>query len=108
MRIPFIPSAYGQGRSVAFESQRFINLYPELATAPGAKNIAMLVGTPGLRLWCESSNPPVRAAMYVVVIDRRGDVPVDGPVQCHQRRHRWKRDANRPHRGSRYGQSQFS
>lgn len=63
MRLPFIPSSYGQGRSTAFECQRFINLYPELATGPGSKNIAMLIGTPGRRIWHTRASTPIRGAI---------------------------------------------
>lgn len=83
-RLPFIPSAYGQGRSVSFESQRFINLYPELATAPGAKGIAMLVGTPGRRIWFANGSPPTRGLiafnglLYVVISNKLISVASDG------------------------------
>jgi hypothetical protein len=83
-RLSFLPSAYGQGRSESFESQRFVNLYPELATAPGAKNIAMLVGTPGTRLWHSNNLPPVRGVMpfngllYVVISNKLYSITTDG------------------------------
>jgi hypothetical protein len=83
-RIPFIPSSYGQGRSQAFESQRFINLYPELATAPGSKAIAQLVGTPGLRLWYANNSPPVRGMaafnglLYMVISNKLLSITPDG------------------------------
>jgi hypothetical protein len=82
-RLPFIPNAYA-GRSVDFESQRIINFFPELANAPGAKNIAALVGTPGLRVWFASNSPPVRGAMgfnglcYAVVSNKLLSIATDG------------------------------
>src|SRR6185369_5959220 len=83
-RLPFVPSAYGQGRSAAFESQRFVNLYPELATAPGAKGIAALVGTPGRRVWHSSTLPPVRGLIgfnglcYIVRSNKLVSITADG------------------------------
>jgi hypothetical protein len=76
------------GRSVAFESQRLINFFPELANAPGAKNIAALVGTPGLRLWYENNSPPVRGAMpfndllYVVISNKLFAIAADGTASA--------------------------
>ena len=86
MRLPFIPSGYGQGRSVSFESQRFINLYPELAVAPGAKNIAMLIGTPGRRLWYTNNSPPSRGIiafnnlLYTVISNKLLSISTDGLI----------------------------
>lgn len=54
MKLPFIPNAY-QGRSVGNESQRFINLYPEIS-AQGSKSIVALVGTPGLNIFANLPN----------------------------------------------------
>src|SRR5512138_2007648 len=83
-KAPFIPVAYGGGRSTAFESQRFINCFPEMASGPGSKNIAALVGTPGLRLWYRNSSPPQRAAMafngliYSVISNKLFSISADG------------------------------
>lgn len=62
MRLPFVPSAY-QGRSINQESARLINWYPELSNAPGSTSIAMLIGTPGLRLFSAGIASPVRGAI---------------------------------------------
>jgi hypothetical protein len=84
MRLPFLPSAYGQGRSIAFESQRFVNFFPEIAINAGAKNIACLVGTPGLRVWHSSTSTPVRGVIsfnglcYAVVSDKLVSIATDG------------------------------
>ena len=83
-RLSFLPTAYGQGRSVSFESQRFINFFPEISTAAGAKNIACLVGTPGLRVWHASTSTPVRGAIsfngicYAVVSNKLISIATDG------------------------------
>jgi len=61
-RLPFIPSSYS-GRSTAFESQRYVNLYPELATAPNEKGVGMLIGAPGKRLFSSGLSSPVRGAV---------------------------------------------
>jgi hypothetical protein len=62
MRLPFIPNSY-QGRSTAFESQRFINLCPELALGPNDKGVGMLIGAPGKRLFSSGLSAPVRGAI---------------------------------------------
>ncbi len=43
----FIGGAY-ESRSHAFDCQRCVNLYPEMSESGTSKNVAMLVGTPGL------------------------------------------------------------
>ena len=83
-RLPYTPSSYGQGRSGAFESQRLINLYPEVAAGPGGKNIVSLVGTPGRRIWYTSNSPPVRGGvgfnglLYVVISNKFLSIASDG------------------------------
>lgn len=62
MRLPFVPSAY-TGRSINQESARLINLYAELTNAPGSTSIAMLLGTPGLRLFSGGIASPVRGVI---------------------------------------------
>lgn len=85
-RLPFIPSAY-TGRSKAQETQRFVNLFPELTNAPGSTSIAALVGTPGLRLFSNGIAPPVRGMiagpdglLYAVESNRLVSVAADGSV----------------------------
>jgi hypothetical protein len=46
----FIGGTY-RARSAAFDAQRTINLYAEVSQSGTSKNIAMLVGTPGLTLF---------------------------------------------------------
>jgi len=62
MRLPWVPSAYA-GRSINQESARLINLYAELTNAPGSTSIAMLLGTPGLRLFSAGIAAPVRGVI---------------------------------------------
>lgn len=51
MKFPgFIGGSY-RTRSKSFDTQRTINLYPEVSKSGTSKNIAALIGTPGLRLW---------------------------------------------------------
>ena len=46
---PFVGGAY-TARSKTFDSQRCVNLYPELSGSGTSKSVAALFGTPGLRL----------------------------------------------------------
>ena len=62
MRHPWIPSAYA-GRSITQESARLVNLYAELSSTPGSASVAMLIGTPGLRLFSAGISSPVRGAI---------------------------------------------
>ena len=61
---PFIGASY-TARSMAFDSQRCVNLYPEMSqSGPGpSKNVAMLIGTPGLALWATLAGGPVRGLL---------------------------------------------
>jgi hypothetical protein len=88
MRLPFIPSAY-QGRSLNQESARLINLYAELSNAPGSTSIAMLLGTPGLRLFSSGIASPVRGVitgpdglLYAVQSNALVRVAADGTVSA--------------------------
>jgi len=59
MQIPFIGGAY-KGRSTDLNAQVCINLYPEIDRQE-AKNIRALIGTPGLKSFCDTSvSDPVR------------------------------------------------
>lgn len=49
MQIPFVGGAY-LARSSSFACRRCINLYPEKDESSTAKNVAAMIGTPGLRL----------------------------------------------------------
>lgn len=61
---PFIGASY-TARSMAFDSQRCVNLYPEMSqSGPGpSKSVAMLIGTPGLALWATLAGGPVRGLL---------------------------------------------
>lgn len=50
MKFPFVGGSY-RARSKFFDSQRTVNLYPEVSKSGTSKSIAALYGTPGLRLW---------------------------------------------------------
>lgn len=87
-RLPFVPSAYA-GRSLNQESARFINFYPELSNAPGSASIAMLIGTPGLRLFSAGISSPVRGTimgpdglLYAVESNALVRVNSDGTVSA--------------------------
>lgn len=56
---PFVGAAYS-ARSSNFDSQRCVNLYPELSGSGTSKSVAMLVGTPGLLLWAGLAESTVR------------------------------------------------
>src|ERR1035437_5512715 len=62
MRLPFVPNSY-TGRSTAFESQRYINLYPELSAGANSKGVGMLIGVPGQPLFSSGLTAPVRGAI---------------------------------------------
>jgi hypothetical protein len=49
MQIPFVNGAY-LARSTNLDAQRCVNLYPEKDESGTGKNVAALIGTPGLRL----------------------------------------------------------
>jgi hypothetical protein len=88
MRLPFVPSAYA-GRSLNQESARLINLYAELTNAPGSTSIAMLLGTPGLRLFSSGIASPVRGVingpdglLYAVQSNALIRISADGAVSA--------------------------
>jgi hypothetical protein len=47
---PFVAGAY-RARSLNFDAQRTVNLYPEASGSGTSKSIAMLIGTPGTVSW---------------------------------------------------------
>mgnify|MGYP003574988661 CR=1 FL=1 len=51
---PFIGAAY-EARSVNFDAQRCVNLYPEPSGSGTSKSVAALIGTPGMRLYSNST-----------------------------------------------------
>ena len=84
-RLPFIPNSY-TGRSTTFESQRLINLYPELSTGPNQRGVGMLIGVPGKRLFSSGLSSPVRGAitlagvLYTVESNKLVSIAADGSV----------------------------
>lgn len=59
---PFVGPAY-RARSVNFDAQRAVNLFPELSQSGTSKSVAALYGTPGLRLWCTLPTNAVRGLL---------------------------------------------
>ena len=60
-QFPFVGGAY-TARSKNMDAERCINLYPELA-GPNSKSVAMLVGTPGKRLWATLAGGYIRGLL---------------------------------------------
>lgn len=71
MQFPFVGPSYS-ARVKNLDAQQCINLYPEMA-GPTSKNVAALIGTPGLSLWTTLAGGGIRgslrfsAALAVVV-----------------------------------------
>ena len=61
MQFPFIGGSY-TSRSKNFAAEVCINLYPEMGGA-NSKSPAMLVGTPGKRLWLNLAGGGVRGLL---------------------------------------------
>ncbi len=62
-QFPFVGASYA-ARVKNLDAQQCINLYPE-AGGPNSKNIAALIGTPGLSLWLTLAGGCVRGVMRV-------------------------------------------
>src|ERR1041385_1228025 len=58
----FISGSY-ESASAGADCQKTVNLYPELVESGAGKNKAILRGTPGLALWLDLGEGPVRG-MY--------------------------------------------
>lgn len=60
-KFPFVGGSY-EARSKTFDSQRCVNLYPEVSESGIApsKSVAALIGTPGLELWASLAGGGVR------------------------------------------------
>lgn len=70
-QFPFVGPSY-TARVKNLDAQQCINLYPEMA-GPNSKNVAALIGTPGLTLWLTLAGGGVRgslrfSSMYSVVV----------------------------------------
>lgn len=60
-QFPFVGPSYSS-RVKNLDAQQCINLYPELG-GPNSKNVAALIGTPGLRLWTTLSGGGIRGEL---------------------------------------------
>ena len=59
---PFVGASY-TARSKTFDSQRCINLYPEMSGSGSSKSVAALIGTPGLALWATLTGGGIRGLL---------------------------------------------
>lgn len=83
-KFPFVAGSY-RSRSTNFDAQRTINLYPEVSGSGTSKSIAMLIGTPGKRVWQKFGASPIRgmlrftqALAVIAAGDRIYTVTADG------------------------------
>lgn len=80
MRVPLATQSY-RARALPLSAQRLVNLYPEIQP-PDAKSKLVLYGTPGLRLFGEAGNGPIRGAHVMndqlYVVSGSGVYLVDG------------------------------
>lgn len=60
-QFPFVGPSYS-ARSKNLDAQRCINMYPEMG-GPNSKNVAALIGTPGLSLWTTLAGGGVRGLL---------------------------------------------
>jgi hypothetical protein len=60
-QFPFVGASYS-ARVKNLDAQQCINLFPELG-GPSSKNVAALLGTPGLRLWTTLSGGGIRGEL---------------------------------------------
>lgn len=88
----FVGGAY-MSRSANFDAQRCINLFPEKSDTGTSKDIAMLTGTPGLKLWAALTGSTIRGMInfndiyaFVVVgssvyrVDIQGNTVLTGTI----------------------------
>ena len=61
---PFVGGSY-EARGASFDSQRLVNLYPELSGSGTSRTAAALYGTPGLVRWATLAGGPVRGLLRV-------------------------------------------
>lgn len=61
---PLVGGSY-TARSPNFDAEKTINLYPEASGSGLSKSIAMLIGTPGLKLWSTIADFPIRGELRV-------------------------------------------
>lgn len=63
MQFPFVGPSYS-ARVKNLDAQQCINLYPEMG-GPTSKNVAALIGTPGLQLWLTLAGGGIRGTLRV-------------------------------------------
>lgn len=51
MKIPLVGESY-TARSLTFDAQRTVNMFPEFSTSGSSKEVSCLIGTPGLTSFC--------------------------------------------------------
>lgn len=61
MKIPVVGPTYKLDART-FDTQRCVNLFPEISESGDSKNVARLVGTPGLRLFATAGGGPIRGS----------------------------------------------
>lgn len=64
IEFPFVGGSY-QSRSLAFDAQRSINLFPVISETGTSRSTAMLTGTPGHRKWLDVGDGPIRGLLRV-------------------------------------------
>lgn len=62
--VPFLGGS-NTARSSAFDAQRSVNLFAQASASGQSKNVAMLLGTPGLKLWATMSDAPIRGLLRI-------------------------------------------
>lgn len=62
--VPFVGGSY-TSRSLSFDAQRTVNLYPVLSESGNSRSVAMLTTTPGHRKWLDVGDGPVRGLLRV-------------------------------------------
>lgn len=72
---PFVGGSY-TSRSLNFDAQRTVNLYPVLSESGTSRSAAMLTTTPGHRKWMDVGSGPVRGLLRV---DSATLLAVSGP-----------------------------
>ncbi len=67
MRYPMFVGGSYETPSPHGDVQRTINLYPEIIESKAGKNNVILVGTPGLKPFCEIGSGPIRAIGWTII-----------------------------------------
>lgn len=61
MKIPLVGESY-TARSLTFDAQRTVNMFPEFSTSGSSKEVSCLIGTPGLTLFGSVASTGCRGA----------------------------------------------